>query len=307
MMALPVVTSIEAAWGAALQATVAEPHGRLLHLVVPISGAAAPDPQFVELLDSVVVPKGHRGVSQVASTVFPSSCYFPPEVSYSPRMSRAHLHALDTAATDLYARYASMLPVLQGLRGNDRGTYFGRMVSWPGKTPGGYNQLAVRVRQLRSARDQGVSAFNAADLSVDAADVDDAGLVTGLRPYAVDDERTQGFPCLVHVDISVLNNTVNLMAVYRHWHLIRKAYGNLIGLTRLQYFLAQQSGYAVGELLVHATVANAELDKFGQRTLRELADRARRLVACTAESSASGAGPTRDGAHRNRGTAGARR
>jgi hypothetical protein len=307
MMAVPSAASIEAAWVSALRTTVAEPHGRLLHLAVPVSGPAAPDPRFVDLLDSVVVPKGHHEVSRVASTVFPSSCYSPPELSYAPGMPRTHLQVLDAAAADLYARYAAMLPVLQALRGNSHGTYFGRMVSWPGKTAGGYNQLAARVRQLRYARDRGVSAYNAADMTVDGTDVDDAGLVTGLREYAVDDERTQGFPCLVHVDISVMNNTLNLMAVYRHWHLVRKAYGNLIGLTRLQHFLAQQSGYEVGELLVHATVANAELGAFSQRTLCALADGARKLAASLDASPTTRPGPGHDAAHPDRRVLGGRR
>src|SRR6185312_6196638 len=111
----------------------------------------------------------------------------------------------DAAANDLYQRYEAMLPVLQGLEGNSHGTYFGRLVSWPGKAAGGYNQLATRVRQLRSARKQRQSAFNAADMTLDGIDLEN-GLVTGLSEYAFDDERTQGFPCLVHLDISVLNN-----------------------------------------------------------------------------------------------------
>jgi hypothetical protein len=60
------------------------------------------------------------------------------------------------------------------------------------------------------------------------------------------------------------------MAVYRHWHLVHKAYGNLVGLTRLLHFLSQQTGYEPGELMIHATVANAEVSTFSHTVLKEL-------------------------------------
>jgi thymidylate synthase len=88
--------------------------------------------------------------------------------------------------------------------------------------------------------------------------------------YKSDDERQMAFPCLVHIDVSVVGNRISLMAVYRHWHLVHKAYGNLIGLTRLLHFLSQQTGYDPGELLIHATVANAEVRQFSHTVLRAL-------------------------------------
>jgi hypothetical protein len=68
------------------------------------------------------------------------------------------------------------------------------------------------------------------------------------------------------------------MAVYRHWHLVHKAYGNMIGLTRLLHFLAQQTGYAPGELMIHATVANAEISPFNHGILRGLIAAARAQI-----------------------------
>ena len=48
------------------------------------------------------------------------------------------------------------------------------------------------------------------------------------------------------------------LAVYRHQYLITKAYGNLVGLSRLMHFLCEQTGAECGELVVHATLADAE-------------------------------------------------
>ena len=51
------------------------------------------------------------------------------------------------------------------------------------------------------------------------------------REHDANDTRVRAFPCLVHLDVSLLDNRLHLLAVYRDWHLISKAYGNLIGLT----------------------------------------------------------------------------
>jgi N-acetylglutamate synthase-like GNAT family acetyltransferase len=56
-------------------------------------------------------------------------------------------------------------------------------------------------------------------------------------------------------------------AVYRHQYLIEKAYGNLVGLAALMHFLCQQGGCELGELVVHATLADAEL---GRRRVAQL-------------------------------------
>lgn len=262
----------------ALAATAAGPGHRLLHLVTTVTEPGLQDPpEYREALDAA---SGSHSVTTVANTVFPSALYRDPGLDWSPGLPPVDLARLDGAARDLYDMYSFMLPgLVKAEASSGRGTYFGTMVSWPGKAPGGHNQLEARVRQLRLQRAR-VSTFLATDLVVEGAaelghdganapDQDDAG-VPGLQVYRSAETRTQSFPCLVHIDISVLDGRLHLLAVYRHWHLVRKAYGNLLGLAALQGFLAQQSGYEVGELVVHAGVANAEL---GAGAARGLADR----------------------------------
>jgi thymidylate synthase len=79
----------------------------------------------------------------------------------------------------------------------------------------------------------------------------------------------------VHIDLTVFEGRLSMAAVYRHQFLITKAYGNLLGLSRLLAFLAQQSGYEVGELVVHATMADLEQDTYGKPGLDRLIDAAR--------------------------------
>jgi hypothetical protein len=266
---LPTFTSVDVAWAATLNEVVSESDGRVHHLVIAVDRPGAARQDLVQLNNTLLSRHGHHDVDRVASTIFPSSSYAAPSLWYSPDLSAEDVGALDRAAEDLYERYEQMLPLLRSFSGNSRGTYFGRLVSWPGKDAGGYNQLRVRIRQLRSQRNQRNSATNAADMTLEEP-MPRQGWSAGLREYAVDDERTQGFPCLVHIDLSVVGNRLSILAVYRHWHVVRKAYGNLVGLTRLHNFLAQQAGYEMGELMIHATVATAEYGTFSHASVRSL-------------------------------------
>ena len=272
MIAFPTFATLEEAWLSVLEAAEATRDGRLRHAVLSVSDPGAPLPGVVASNDALLAARGDHSVDTVANTLFPASLYVPPDLDYRPGLKPEQLQLLDDAAGHLYETYRDMLPDLCGFDGNRLGTYFGRLVSWPGKTSDGYNQLKRRVDQLRSHRNQGHSATNAADFTLEGvAEIEslDEGAV-GLQIYKTNDERQIAFPCLVHIDVSVVGSQLSLMAVYRHWHLVHKAYGNLIGLTRLLHFLSQQTGYQPGELMIHGTVANAEIGPFSHAVLKEL-------------------------------------
>jgi hypothetical protein len=270
MKALATRATLTAAWLEAATHVAHSPGGRVQHLVLTVAQPSAQsNPVVIRALDAMLTP-AHHSVETVANTIFPGSLYAATGAPWTPSMPAEDAAALDQAAADLYESYQLMLPLIRAADpGNAHGTYFSRMISWPGVEPAGYNQLDVRIRQLRAKR-RHARTFNAADLAIEgAAELHDDG---GVQIYKARDERTMGFPCLVHLDISVLNGKLSLLAVYRHWHLMRKAYGNLVGLAGLQAFLAQQSGFDIGELVVHGTVANAEQDSFGVRAVRSFLD-----------------------------------
>jgi len=205
-------------------------------------------------------------VDTVANTIFPASLYQDPGVRWAPSLNSHQSARLDEAATDLYDAYGEMLPLLCTADGNGRGTYFGRMISWPGKEAGGINQLAERIIYLRSTHRGGRRTQNVSDIAIGG----EAELLAadelrdiGLQVYAADDHRQRGFPCLVHIDLTLLDGQLSMLAVYRHQYLITKTYGNLLGLARLLGFLAQQTGFEVGELAVQATLADAERSSYG--------------------------------------------
>jgi len=238
--------------------------GRLVNVLTTITEPGSEDADVRAVIDRTLDAQERRAqsVETVAGTIFPAELYRDVGYPWRPGLSPQDAEALDDAATALFDSYELMLPLLLTANGNRGGTYFSRMVTWPGKEPGGVNQLADRIRYLRGHRTRGVTANNAADIAIGGeADMPDQG----LQVYAATDRRQRAFPCLVHIDLTLLAGRLSMLAVYRHQFLLTKAYGNLIGLSDLLKFLAQQSGFDVGELAVQATLADDERGSYGGR------------------------------------------
>lgn len=238
--------------------------GRLVNVLTTITEPGVEDDHVRAIIDQALAAKGRRAqsVETVAGTIFPSELYRDVGYPWRPGLTPEEAGALDEAATELFDSYELMLPLLLTANGNKGGTYFSRMITWPGKEAGGVNQLADRIRYLRGHRSRGVTANNAADIAIGGeADIPDQG----LQVYAATDRRQRAFPCLVHIDLTLLSGRLSMLAVYRHQFLLTKAYGNLVGLSDLLKFLAQQSGFDVGELAVQATLADDERGSYGGR------------------------------------------
>lgn len=258
---------IATAWIEALKDVNDTDDGTATNLVLTVCHPdLGTDTEATRAVDAMLGARKRRGVATVANTLFPSALYNAPGWTWAPELPPDEVAELDDAATKLYAVYMDLLPQLRQEHANRGGTYFSRMISWPGKTGTGNNQLQERITFLRGEHASGKGTSNASNISVageaDTPDADgedlDLAVAAGLEEYAVTDHRIQGFPCLVHIDISVRQGKLSLLAVYRHWHLITRGYGNLVGLARLQSFLCQQTGYRMGELTVVGGHANVE-------------------------------------------------
>lgn len=260
MSVLVSAQSLSEAWVRTLALVRKAPHGRRVHVVTTV---LAPDLELHDmrgLLDKVLANAGSQSVDTVAQTIFPSALYSPPAFSWHPDLAPEAVAELDTAADSLYDTYAELLPLLKTVHANKSGTYFSRMTTWPGKEAGGTNQLRLRIAGLRREALNGRRTNNTLDIDV-AAD----GLETdvrGVQVYAPTDKRTRGFPCLTHIDLTLLDGQLHATAVYRHQYLMEKAYGNLVGLGAVLQFLCQQGGCQLGELVVHATLADAQPGAF---------------------------------------------
>jgi len=75
---------------------------------------------------------------------------------------------------------------------------------------------------------------------------------------ATDRGRLYGGPCLSHLSIKVHDGQVRFNATYRSHYYMRRLLGNLVGLGRLQFFLAHEAGLKVGPLTVNSTFARLD-------------------------------------------------
>ncbi|RBY78610.1 hypothetical protein DQ239_08720 [Blastococcus sp. TF02-09] len=266
--------NLSEAWLRTLEHVVAS-GGHAVNVITTVENPLAAECGQVRAAIDEVLTVGHRGdvrlqsVETVAGTIFPRDLYADTGLIYRVDLDAEERAKLDASAAGLYDAYVDVLPLLTTDQANNRGTYFGRMVSWPGKAGGGRNQLADRVTRLRRSLDTGKAQRNLEDVAVggEAELIDDC---PGLQIYAASDRRERGFPCLVHVDLTLYQGRLSMAATYRHQYLMTKAYGNLLGLSRLLGFLAQQTGFGVGELMVNATFADAEQGTYTKRGVTAL-------------------------------------
>jgi hypothetical protein len=282
--AVPPQPNLSLSWLRTLEHVQAQPDGRDIHVTSTITGPlAAEDAGIRSVLDDILPWTKRKGlniqpVDTVAATIF-SPIYNNPGFDWSPAMrGTAEEQALDNAAADFYAAYTSILPRLTDVEANNRGTYFGRMISWPGKEAGGINQVA---KQIRTLRNHTRSVWNAMDITVGGEGEEAvADAASGVQTHRATDNSLYGFPCLVHVDLTLFRGRVNMHATYRHQYLITKAYGNAVGLSQLLNFICHQSGRPAGELVIDATMADAEYTYWGGKSgVESILDRARAATA----------------------------
>jgi hypothetical protein len=266
--------SLSEAWLRTLEHVVAS-GGRAINVISTVENPLAPENSDIRSAVDDILAEGDRkkvriqSVDTVAGTIFPRDLYADTGLIYRSGMDPEELAKLDASAADLYMAYGEILPLLCTDGANSRGTYFGRMVSWPGKTGGGTNQISDRVARLRRSLNANREQRNVEDMAIGGeAELLDG--VAGIQVYAPRDRRERGFPCLVHIDLTLYEGRLSMAATYRHQYLVTKAYGNLVGLCGLLGFIAQQTGFGVGELVVNATFADAELGTYTKRGIADV-------------------------------------
>jgi hypothetical protein len=249
-------SDISSAWLAACRAMAAE-SPVAYHTVVRIEDPLAEDPAVRAAVDGILNAAGLQRVDTVANTIFPAAV---------AATSRDHL--------ELTRRYLNALPTLRRLsRANIYGTYFGRLVSYPGPD-GPVNQLdAILTRLCKETAKAGtgtgpLSAAYEAGFAVPGEE-DDApsgeDCISALHaPVRIpgQDSRVPGFPCLSHCSFQLdRSGTLHAMAHYRSHLMVERAYGNYVGLGRLLGYVASRAGLRTGELTVTAGYASLDQRK----------------------------------------------
>lgn len=200
----------------------------ILHVEQP----AKPTPEEAParaLLDAFLSKHGMQDTQTVASTIFPDAI------------------AAGRTADELYSHYETRtFPRLRRVHSNARGTYFHRLIHLEATTNGTIvvrNPLDECIRKMRAELRRRGTLRSAYELAI----------------YRPEDDASvrMGFPCLSHISLKVdlVEQHIHLSAVYRNQTYVERAYGNLLGLSRLQGFIAHEVGLGTGELVCHATHA----------------------------------------------------
>lgn len=177
----------------------------------------------------------------VANTIFPVDTY------------------LKYGSSNLYSRY--MDEVFPRVTTN-WGTYFERMVqrrdpkgnAIKGRDGQPINPLESLTSKVAARLSKGNGTKTHYEMLLD----DEALELTTYLPER-DRNYQRGGPCLSHASFKVDGQgAISLTAIYRSHFYVERALGNLLGLARLQSFVAQTAGGTVGPLTVHAVSAVLE-------------------------------------------------
>lgn len=187
-------------------------------------------------------------LSTVASTIFPD------------RMYQKH------GRPAFYGHY--LKAIKRGKKRNSWGTYAWRMMER--KDPRSdqlFNPLDRIVRKLRSSRN-GAEWKAVYELGIlqpeDLVATEEGGPWCELAIPEPGGLQNRNLPCLSHVSIKLLDGKGHLTAVYRAHFYATRALGNLVGLSRLQAFLAKESGFGIGSLTCISSLAYLDADAFGK-------------------------------------------
>jgi len=222
-------------WVAALEHLIiggGEEFGLVVEMGDPVPGRASIT--IMRCMDELLARKGHDPVATVANTIFPAT-----------------LAASSPDRTTFYRRYQTLLPRLRRLKGNKKGLYFERLISYPLQPdPARANQIETIIGDL------------AAQLARRAKRQGPLGSVYEAQVFAPGKDRLpQGFPCMSFLSFQLEGTRLRLTATYRNQYHIQRALGNYLGLAQLHNFVCTATGLEQGPLTIHAFHAQLDLGK----------------------------------------------
>ncbi|GAS98589.1 putative uncharacterized protein [Mycolicibacterium canariasense] len=246
--------NLAAGWLDSILWVAAQPHRKAFHTVTRIVDASLDGSPRIhraasDLLNEVQLPS----VATVANTIFPAA-----------------MAAQTPDATELGVRYERVFPELQRLdRNNRNGTYFLRLVAYPGAAGTTTNQLQriVSALNVELSTDGPKRARYEATLEIpaDAPEPITAGIPV-FEPSL--DTSPMGFPCLSFLSFQHDCSLLHAVAHYRSQWLMQRGLGNYLGIARLQRYLAEQAGLTAGHLTV--VVGHAHADHLRQDRIAAL-------------------------------------
>jgi hypothetical protein len=203
----------------------------VLHVAEPTQ-VRPQDDSIAEALDSFLLEHGGFSNHTVAETIFPGYEYIHRGVDgvYNVYPNEIYPKIKDHPEMRNWGAYAYRL-----LRRQD---HDGTM----------YNPLERCIEKMKDKQPKRAAYEVGLGFGFDLALYDDD----------TDRHARMGGPCLSHLSFKLIKDRIHLTALYRSHYYVQRAYGNLLGLARLQAFVADQVGVASGPLVCHSTMAVLE-------------------------------------------------
>lgn len=225
------------AWGRALQIVASTGRKEAAPLVVSITGFDEcryfdENRKVRYSLDKLLQRKGVESVTTVANTIFPHSLWNP-----------------NATRDKLFERYVRIRPrILKASKQNSRGTYFDRIIANGPK--GKENQLDFAIGTYLKLKNPRRSVLQ---VSVFDPKRDHSGAAR------------LGFPCLQHVTFTPTEHGksrgLNVNAFYATQYMVKRAYGNYVGLCHLGCFVAHELGIPLARVTCYAGLAMLDTNK----------------------------------------------
>lgn len=207
-----------------------------LHIEEP-TVLTAEDRLVYDTIDTFLKTRGAFSVHTVAETIFPLDEY---------------QHA---GASGVFKDYPEKVRAIQKARPDGNwGSYAYRILRQKDKTGELFNPLEELLQKIKDHHNY-AACFELS--SGHLLDNDQAPFEDDIRIFdgATDRKRLRSGPCLSHLSIKVHDGNIRFNATYRSHYYMRKLLGNMVGLARLQYFLARESQLGVGGLTINSTFA----------------------------------------------------
>lgn len=225
----------------------------ILHVAEP-TVLSKQDRSVYEEVDKFLTEHGAFSIHTVAETIFPLDEY------------------LRKGARSVYDDFPSKIRAIQkGRNDSNWGSYayrFLRQQDAHGKTFNPLEELVAKI--VAHGKYRASFELNAGKPLEEDIPIYDA---------VTDRKRLYGGPCLSHLSIKIHEGKVRLNATYRSHFYVRRLLGNLVGLGRLQYFIAKETKLGVGSLTVNSTFARLDFGssdssgKWGKRDVESLIGR----------------------------------
>ncbi len=238
------------AWGDLLCAMYAASGGERGPVTVCIDGfddnnCVEEDPEIRSAIDALLEAKEQTSIGIVAFTIFPQRIW---KIAQGDRQL-------------FYDLYKYSFVSFRKNRLNRKGLYFQRLVMFDADDKNSPNQLEYIINRYNDKKANGGKAGPPR-----------IHLMASIHNPRIDHTHDQvpSFPCMQQISFCPTDKGLVVNANYATQQVVRKAYGNFLGLAHLAKFMADEMGLQLAQLNIMVGVEKIGDSRFPKSSLRDI-------------------------------------